>query len=110
MSEFLDTLKTLSTAEEFLDFMGVEYDPQVVRVNRLHILKRFHDYIGKAGLPGDLAEADIRPVYASHLAKAYSDFVTSDGVTEKVFKVFEKAAAAKKNAFVPLGEISRKTS
>ena len=95
MSEFLKALQTLSTAEEFLDFLKIEYDPQVVRVNRLHILKRFHDYIGKANLPGDTAEDELPEAYAVQLLQAYVDFVKSDAVTEKVFKVFHQAAAAR---------------
>lgn len=110
MREFLDTLAGLSSAEEFLDFLKVPYDPQVVRVNRLHILKRFHDYIGQSGLPGDVDPGDLDQAYAQALEHAYTDFVTSNAATEKVFKVFQQAEAAKKANFVPLAAVSRKTS
>lgn len=110
MREFLDTLAGLSSAEEFLDFLKVPYDPQVVRVNRLHILKRFHDYIGQAGLPGDVDPGDLDQAYAGALERAYADFVVSNAATEKVFKVFQQAEASKKANFVPLAAISRKTS
>jgi len=108
MSDFLDTLTGLSSAEEFLDFLKVPYDPQVVRVNRLHILKRFHDYIGQ--LPGDLDSASLGQAYSQALEHAYSDFVTSNAVTEKVFKVFQQADSRRKASFVPLAAISRKPS
>ena len=40
-----EDLQDLSSAEEFLNYFGVAYDPHVVHVNRLHILQRFHDYL-----------------------------------------------------------------
>jgi hypothetical protein len=47
-------LEELSSAEDFLDYFGIDYDPTVVHVNRLHILQRFHDYLGQAeGRPAD---------------------------------------------------------
>jgi nitrogenase-stabilizing/protective protein len=107
----LDTLTGLSSAEEFLDFLKVPYDPQVVRVNRLHILKRFHDYIGQSGLPGEMEDASaLGQAYARALEHAYTDFVTSNGVTEKVFKVFQKADSRRKANFVPLAAVARKPS
>ena len=45
MNELQERLSTLSAAEEFFDFFGIGYEPNVVHVNRLHILKRFHDYL-----------------------------------------------------------------
>lgn len=108
MSEFLNTMEKLSSAEEFLDFLKVPYDPAVVRVNRLHILKRFHDYIGKSGLPGDLDDAALGPAYAGMLQRAYLDFTVSDGKTEKLFKVFKDAEAAQKAKFVGIDSISRR--
>lgn len=110
MSEFLDKMAGLSSAEEFLDFLKVPYDPQVVRVSRLHILKRFHDYIGQSGLSGETDSVELGRAYAVALERAYNDFVTSNAATEKVFKVFQQAEAAKKANFVPLAAISRKTS
>ena len=108
MSEFLKMMETLSSAEEFLDYLKVPYDPQVVRVNRLHILKRFHDYIGKSGLPGDMEDASLGPAYADMLQQAYLDFTVSDGKTEKLFKVFQNADAAQKAKFVGIDSISRR--
>lgn len=86
-SEFDLDLEELSSAEDFLEYFGVSYDPAVVHVNRLHILQRFHDYLGRvAEMPGD--DAARRTLYADQLSHAYSDFVASDARTEKVFKVF----------------------
>jgi nitrogenase-stabilizing/protective protein len=92
MSQLLDTMQKFSAAEEFLDFLGVDYVPQVVQVNRLHILKRFQQYLGRDPVPEGLPEAEERGAYKARLQLAYHDFVQSDAVTEKVFKVFQDKA------------------
>jgi nitrogenase-stabilizing/protective protein len=98
-----EALEDLSAAEEFLEYFGIDYDARTVQVNRLHILQRFHNYIGQAGdLPAD--EAPRRAVYARLLQQAYEDFVTSDALTEKVFKVFHMHEP--QTTFVPLTEIT----
>jgi nitrogenase-stabilizing/protective protein len=98
-----EALDELSAAEEFLEYFGIAYDVRTVQVNRLHILQRFHDYMARAGeLPAD--EAPRRAVYARLLQQAYDDFVTSDALTEKVFKVFHMHEP--QTTFVPLTEIT----
>ncbi len=87
-SEFDLDLEELESAEDFLDYFQIDYDPAVVHVNRLHILQRFHDYLNGAGeMPA--IEQTRRKMYAGLLFRAYSDFVDSDALTEKVFKVFK---------------------
>lgn len=85
-----DAMEELSSAEDFLNYFGIEFVPSVVQINRLHIMQRFHDYLqkGAATLPEDCSEAAARAVYRSLLEQAYQDFVQSDALTEKVFKVF----------------------
>jgi nitrogenase-stabilizing/protective protein len=80
-------LDGLESAEDFLDFFRIDYDPAVVQVNRLHILQRFHDYLAEVEeMP---AEAAARwALHADLLAGAYRDFVASDALAEKVFRVF----------------------
>jgi nitrogenase-stabilizing/protective protein len=89
MSALINTMKNFSAAEEFLDFLNVDYVPQIVHVNRLHILKRFQQYLARDPVPEDLSESAARDAYKLRLEKAYKDFVSSDAVTEKVFKVFQ---------------------
>lgn len=85
--EFELDLDELSSAEDFLDYFGIDYEPSVVHVNRLHILQRFHDYLaGVDEMPADAAKRWA--LHADLLAGAYQDFVTSDAATEKVFRVF----------------------
>lgn len=86
-SEFELDLDELSSAEDFLEYFEIDFDPSVVHVNRLHILQRFHDYIdGVETMPKE--DDEKRELYAGLLNSAYNDFVQSDALTEKVFKVF----------------------
>jgi nitrogenase-stabilizing/protective protein len=91
MDSLTQRLKALSSAEDFLHFFGVPFDERVVHVNRLHILKRFFQYLQKeTGLAG-LDEVETFRRYRTLLTQAYGDFVKSDAATEKVFKVFQQA-------------------
>lgn len=95
-------LDELSSAEDFLDYFGIDYDPAVVHVNRLHILQRFHDYVAAAG--DEPMSDDLRfEQHADLLRRAYDDFVCSDALTEKVFKVFHDQQS--KQAFVPITQL-----
>ncbi len=91
MNDFIQQLKALSSANEFLDFFGIAYDEHVVNVNRLHILKRFYQYLHKAEGLAELDELGMFQRYRELLVQAYQDFVQSDAATEKVFKVFQDA-------------------
>jgi len=91
MNTLTEKLKQLSAAEEFLEFFGVPYQQSVVNVSRLHILKRFYQYMRQErGLDG-LDEIEIFKQLRSHMAQAYDDFVHSNAAQEKVFKVFQDA-------------------
>jgi nitrogenase-stabilizing/protective protein len=85
--EFDLDLAELSSAEDFLEYFGVAYATSVVQVNRLHILQRFHDYLDEVEEMPDEDE-QRHELYAGLLSSAYNDFVESDAITEKVFKVF----------------------
>ena len=77
MNDLTEKLQTLSSAEDFLAFFGVPHEPSVVNVSRLHILKRFYQYIRQTpGLPEDNEQA-LYGLYRDLLVKAYQDFVTS---------------------------------
>lgn len=87
-TDFELDLEELSSAEDFLDYFEIEYNQSVVHVNRLHILQRFHDYLGQIDNKPD-SEPELRQLYTDLLKAAYNDFVVSDALTEKVFKVFK---------------------
>lgn len=96
MDTVLGKMSQFSAAEEFLDYLGVDYDRAVVDVNRLHILKRFQQYIRMRRPPAGLAEDALRAHYRALLARAYGDFVHSNAAAEKVFKVFQDAAGVQR--------------
>ena len=102
LNDFASDLEELSSAEDFLDYFCIDYEPRIVQVNRLHILQRFHDYLAECDeLP---AGATMRwALYADRLAAAYRDFVGSDARTEKVFRVFHMHEP--KTASVPLTDL-----
>ncbi len=87
----IQRLKALSSAEDFLRFFGVPYEERVVHVNRLHILKRFYQYLHKADDLGTLDDVGLFRRYRELLAQAYGDFLVSTPAQEKVFKVFQDA-------------------
>lgn len=97
--DFLDDMEDLVSAEDFLEYFEIEFEQSVVHVNRLHILQRFHNYLAKADdIPKD--EVSLREHYKVNLQQAYLDFVTSDAITEKVFKVFHMHGP--QETFVPI--------
>ncbi len=96
-------LEELSSAEDFLDYFEVPYEPAVVHVNRLHILQRFHDYLAAAD-DATLDPPERRALYAELLLAAYRDFVESDARTEKVFRVFKLNEP--RTASVPLSDLT----
>ncbi|MBG7618088.1 nitrogenase stabilizing/protective protein NifW [Herbaspirillum sp. AP02] len=91
MPTLAEKLKQLSAAEEFLDFFGVPYQQAVVNVNRLHILKRFYQYMRQERGLDALDEVEMFKKLRALLASAYDDFVHSTPAQEKVFKVFQDA-------------------
>lgn len=98
--ELADDLADLVSAEDFLDYFDITYERHVVQVNRLHILQRFHDYLGKRSSSSSATYAE----YRDSLAAAYNDFVHSDAITEKVFKVLKRASGI---TTIPLSAIGR---
>ncbi len=97
----LDQLSKLSSAEDFFRFLDVPYDPAVLNVARLHILRRMGDNLRKASAEPDDAKA--RSQFRASLEEAYHDFVRSSPINERVFKVHKDAVRAKA---VPLVRLS----
>ncbi len=102
IDDFESDLEEQSSAEDFLDYFRIDFDPKVVQVNRLHILQRFHDYLAEVDELPDGAAARWA-LHADRLAAAYQDFVVSDARTEKVFRVFHMHEP--KTASVPLSDL-----
>lgn len=96
----LDTLATLSSAEQFFHVLDVAFDQKVVNVSRLHILRRFREVLDSADLDG-LGDDEVEAVCRAALVEAYEDFAEGRGA--KTFKVFADA----RPGFVPLAGLRR---
>ena len=113
MTNVLSDLEKLHAAEDFFSYLKLDYDPEVLRVCRLHILKRMGKYLNGVDFSG--ASQDL--IFASAqetLARAYQDFVTSRPIDERVFKVLQehapdrpaKAEEPAPKPFVPLDSLT----
>jgi nitrogenase-stabilizing/protective protein len=109
MTDFDRDLATLSSAEDFLDYFGIAYDVEVVAVNRLHILKRFHNYLSRVEGIDAVDDVARRAAYRLWLDRAYVDFTQSTARAEKVFPVFQRAADRDGATFVPLSVLAPRT-
>lgn len=90
----LARLKTAGSAEEFFTILGVDFDPRIVNVARLHILKRMGEYLAGDeldGIPEPIAVARCKSV----LARAYEEFAASSPLEQRVFKVLKEAVEPK---------------
>ena len=94
----LDTLATLSSAEQFFETLSVPFDQSVVNVSRLHILKRFREVLRSTDTTS-LPDEQVKTVCRAALIEAYEDFAEGRGT--KTFKVFKDAHPG----FVGLNEI-----
>lgn len=103
MQQKLDQLDRVVNAEDFFELFELDYDPQVVRVNRLHILKKFSLF--KEGIDSTatlLAPADRYVLYREALERAYQTFLSRTALDERLFKVFK----APGGGVVPLAALS----
>ncbi|WP_233559846.1 nitrogenase-stabilizing/protective protein NifW [Oleomonas cavernae] len=76
----IDTLTRMSAAEEFFAFLDVGYDPAVLNVARLHILRRMGDYLRREDLNG-LSDDAVYLRARADLENAYADFAASSPST-----------------------------
>jgi len=103
-ADILERLNKASAAEDFFALLGVDYDAKVVNVARLHILRRMGQYLASENFVG-LPDAAVAERCKSVLERAYSDFVASSPIDQRVFKVLKDAVAPpqrKPANFVPL--------
>lgn len=92
--EALETVGRLVDAEDFLDLFEIPYDPSVVRVNRLHILKKFALLKAEIDRDGDASPEARFDRYREAMQGAYATFLVSTGPEQKLFKVFQDQAPA----------------
>jgi Nitrogen fixation protein NifW. len=103
MSALAKELEGLSSAEDFFTHFGVAYEPRVLAACRLHILKRFHDYLGEVAGLDSLAPDAQRSLCRERLERAYADFLSGPALGQDAFP----RLAGMKRAFVSLSTVRR---
>ncbi|WP_341525221.1 nitrogenase-stabilizing/protective protein NifW [Nostoc sp. UHCC 0302] len=89
MTGTIEEFKHLVDAEEFFKFFNLPYDQQFVNVNRLHILKKFSQYMKEIDDNSpNLSPEERLNEYCVALQKAYQVFIESTPHEQKLFKVF----------------------
>ncbi|MFN6519541.1 MAG: nitrogenase-stabilizing/protective protein NifW [Nostoc sp. CreGUA01] len=89
MTGTLEEFKKLVDAEEFFQFFNLPYDQKFVNVNRLHILKKFSQYMKEIDDNSpDLSAEERLNQYSLALQQAYQVFMESTPHEQKLFKVF----------------------
>lgn len=96
-----EQLSKLSSAEDFFRFLDLSFDPDVLNVARLHILRRMGDNLRQT--VDEPNEAKARAFFRAHLERAYLDFVRSSPINERVFRVHKDAIRSR---VVPLVHLS----
>jgi nitrogenase-stabilizing/protective protein len=78
-------------AEDYFNFFDLTYEPQVLNVNRLHILKKFSQYINEIdAAASDVSKQERLSQYRVALKLAYEMFLSSTPLEQKLFKVFNQ--------------------
>lgn len=100
-----ELLMNLQDAEDFFHFYQVPYDKKILAVARLHILKRFNQYLLQEDLlHGDSRDPNVWEKQRLLFVKSYEDFVHSTPLKEKVFPVFHQNT----ETFVPIASFKRR--
>ncbi|MCS7030647.1 MAG: nitrogenase-stabilizing/protective protein NifW [Gloeomargarita sp. SKYG116] len=86
-----EQFQRLTDAEDYFHFFGLPYDPRVVNVYRLHILRKFG--LLKETIDQQMTDLQERLLrYRTALETAYQTFLTSSAQEQKLFKVFQQPA------------------
>jgi nitrogenase-stabilizing/protective protein len=94
MSKTFADFKQLVDAEDYFKFFDLTYNPQVVNVNRLHILQKFSQLVKEIDANWtDENQENKLALYQVALQNAYELFLTSTSLDEKLFKVFSQKPA-----------------
>lgn len=87
----LSEFNKLTNAEEYFEFFQLSYSPQIVHVNRLHILKQFAKFMAEIDQNFPSLHDDDRLMhYRAALIRAYQVFLEKSPLETKLFKVFNQ--------------------
>lgn len=91
MTGTLTEFAKITDAEAYFEFFQLPFDAKVVNINRLHILKRFSQYIEEidTSFP-DVSEFEKLAQYRDALIQSYETFLKTSPLETKLFKVFNE--------------------
>jgi len=91
MKGLIEEFMQIVNAEDFFEFFDIPFDPHVLNVNRLHILKKFSIYIHELDSSiADVTDERRLDFYQEALLRAYNDLIASSPKKEKLFRVFHE--------------------
>lgn len=101
----LVTFRRCQSAEDYFTFLDVPYDPRVLNVYRLHILRHFAGQLQELDARRDArtSPAHALTTYREALLRSYQAFTTGTAMDHRLFKVLQDHAPT---AFVPTAEIT----
>ena len=89
----LPEVDELETAEEFLHHFAVAFDPEQVRVSRLHIMHQFHTRLQRMSLSVSLAQ--------QLLSESYQQFHQQEARIHSSLQVYQRLEPC----FIPLSAL-----
>lgn len=107
MSDTLDTLKRLGSAEEILSYFRIPFDQRVVDVYRMRILKEASSFLSRLG-PNGTDEDELYQQLRAFLHGVYQDSAERNGAGALPAADAPQADAATlrpSSAFVPLDAV-----
>ncbi len=106
----LERMRSLSSAEDFFDVLGVRFDPERLAICRLHVMKRMGEMLAGDDLE-DLPDAVAAARARSMLERAYREFSGASPLEKRLFKVLKdrdpSRPAVPRRPFVSLGDALR---
>ena len=103
-SALLDELSRLDEAEDFFEYFDLAFDPVLLRINRLSMLKRFRLEMQAADREApEVDEATRRTRYREALRRAHDSFREASALEQKLFR----ALAPDETPLVSLGRPDR---
>ncbi|MBX6388940.1 MAG: nitrogenase-stabilizing/protective protein NifW [Frankia sp.] len=104
-NDLLRQFQRCSTAEEYFSLLDVPYDPRVVNVHRLHILRYFAQQLEElhARCQATDSPEHVLGSYRDALIRSYQAFTTGTALDHRLFKVLRDHAP---RAFVPTTDIT----
>ncbi len=102
-TELRSRLTACRDAEDYFALLEVPYDPHVLQVNRLHVLRLFADPLQEFLTAAATDEPVARQRLRAALAAAHDAFTGSSALDHRLFKVLRDRAP---DGFVALDDVA----